>query len=83
MCFFFLFIVLFKSLFRITVVKERTRVKPSLAIPTKSPITIEKEMIDILPIVADKTIKLFSKQSKAAIYLLSFLLIIFLSSISE
>ena len=50
----------------------------ALAIPTGTPI---KLVIDIYPLIADKTIKVLSIKSKVAMHLLSFLPIIFLSII--
>ena len=64
----------------VSVAKER--LKCALAIPTQTPITLAKEVIDT-PNVVDKTIKVLSIKSKAAIYLLSFLLIAFCSWLSE
>ena len=45
----------------IHVVKENTRLKVALAIPTETAITLVKEIILIPPLVADKTIKALSK----------------------
>ena len=45
----------------ILVVKENTRLKLALAIPTGAPITLAKEIIDNPSVVADKVIKLLSK----------------------
>ena len=56
------------------------RIKLPLA--TGIPITFVKE-IKLIPLLAKKIIKVLSKQSKAAIYVLTFLVIIFLSGISE
>ena len=83
LCLFFLFLVICNNFFIIHVVKENTIVKLTLAIPAGAPITLAKEIIDTPPFVADKTIKALPKQSKAAMYLLSSLLIIFLSLISQ
>ena len=44
----------------ISVVKENTRLKLALAIPTGTPITLAKEIIDITPLVVGKTIKVLS-----------------------
>ena len=41
----------------ISVVKENTRLKNALAIPAGTPITLTKEIIDTLPLVSYKTIK--------------------------
>ena len=56
----------------IPLVKGNARVRLALNIHTGGPITVVKEIIDIPPLAADETIKIFSKQSKAAMYLLSF-----------
>ena len=45
----------------IPVVKENIKVKLALAIPTGAPIALAKEIVDIPPPVADKTIKVLSK----------------------
>ena len=55
-----------------------TRLELALAIPTGTPI---KLVIDIYPLIADKTIKVLSIKSKVAMHLLSILPIIFLSII--
>ena len=55
-----------------------TRLEHAPAIPTGTPI---KLVIDIYPLIADKTIKVLSIKSKVAMHLLSFLPIIFLSII--
>ena len=53
--------------------------KLAVAIPTGALITVVNDAIEMLPLVAHKTIKNLSKQSKEAIYLLSFYsLILFL-----
>ena len=82
LCFFFFFLVTFNSFFVIPVVKENIKVKLALPIPVGIQITLVKEIILIPPDVTDKTIKVLSIKSKAAMYLLSFLLIVFLSWIS-
>ena len=56
----------------IPLVKGNARVRLALNIHTSGPITVVKEIIDTPPLAADETIKIFSKQSKAAMYLLSF-----------
>ena len=53
-------------MFFIPVVKEYTRLNLALAIPTGTAIALTKEIILIPLLVADKTIKALSKQSKAA-----------------
>ena len=77
---FFLFLsCCFNNFFIIPVVKENTK---TLANPAGTPITLVKEIILIPPDVADKIIKVLSIYLKAATYLLSFLLIVFLSWMS-
>ena len=68
LCFFFLFLVVFnkscKSLLKVfyksftsPVDNENLRLRLALAIPTGVPITALNEAIEMLPLVADKTIK--------------------------
>ena len=45
----------------IPVVKEKAKLKLALAILTGTPIMLEKEVIGIPPLVANKTIKALSK----------------------
>ena len=52
LCFFFLFLVIFKTFFIIPDAKENTRVKPTLAIPAGTPVTLPKEITDTLPLAA-------------------------------
>ena len=54
---------------------ENTKQKLAPAISVAAPTTVANDAIDMLPLIGDKTIKDFSKYSKEAIYLLSFLLI--------
>ena len=61
LCFFFLFRVVFNNFFTILIVIENVKLKLSLAIPTGNPITVANEAIEMLPLVADKTIKDLSK----------------------
>ena len=58
---FFWFVLIFNNFFIIFVVKENTRLKPILAIPSRTPIILEKEIINIPPLVTDKTIEVLSK----------------------
>ena len=57
----------------IAVVREKLKVKLALAIPTGAPTTLADEMIQTPLLVALKTIKILSMQSKTVIYLLNFL----------
>ena len=60
LCFIFLFLVILSNFSINLVVKEKIKVKFSVAIPTETQITILKEIIDTPPFVADKTIKILS-----------------------
>ena len=64
MCFFFLFLIVFKNFFTNPDVIEN--VKPQLApiIPAGAPITVANDAIEMLPVVTDKTINDLSKYSK-------------------
>ena len=55
-------------------VGAKIKVKLVLAIPTGAPTTLADEMIQTSLLVALKTIKILSMQSKAVTYLLNFLL---------
>ena len=55
------FISCYFQFFSIPVVKESIKLKLALAIPTGAPIILAKEIIDIPPLVADKTIRVLSK----------------------
>ena len=55
--FFFLFRVVFNSFFTIHVEIESIRLRLALAIPTDFLITAANNAIEMLPLVADKTIK--------------------------
>ena len=82
------FFLLFYYFFIVPVVKDLhyksklaklAKSKLALAISTGAQISLAKQIIDIPPLVVGNSIKDLSKQSKSAMYLLSFLLIIFLS----
>ena len=71
-----LFLIFF---FTNPVVKEKAKLKLGLAIPTGAPVMLEKEIIDIPPLVADKSIKAWSyNQKEQSIYLVFYLLFLFL-----
>ena len=61
LCFFFLFLVVFNIFFISPVDNENVTLRLALAIPSGVPITIANDAIEILPLVADKTIKDLSK----------------------
>ena len=54
LCFFFLFLVVFSNVFTRPVDNENVRL--ALAISTGVPITVANDAIEMLPLVADKTI---------------------------
>ena len=56
-----LFLILFLT---IPVVIENAKLKLALAIPTGAPITVGNEAIEMLPLVADKTIKTYLNSQK-------------------
>ena len=59
-CSFFLFLVILSNFLIIPVVREKNTVKLALSIPTGAPITVVKEITDIQPLVAERTIKILS-----------------------
>ena len=82
MCFFFLFLIVFKNFFTNPDVIENVRPQLALTISAGAPITVAKDAIEMLPTNIDKTFNDLSKKSKEAIHLLIFLLISSLSLIS-
>ena len=81
MCFFFLFVVVFKNFFINPDVIENVRPQLAPIIPAGGPITDKNDAIEILLASAEKQINDLLKYSKEAIYLLRFLLISSLSLI--
>ena len=61
MLLFFLSLVIFNNFFTSPVDNENVRLRLALAIPTGVPITVANDAIEMLPLVADKTIKDLSK----------------------
>ena len=59
-CFFFLFLVTFSNFLTISVVREKIKVRPALAIPTGAPTILANEIIDTPLLVALKRIKILS-----------------------
>ena len=55
-----MFLVILKHFLVIPVVREKIKVKLALVIPTGAPTILVNEQIDTLPVVALKTIKIFS-----------------------
>ena len=78
--FFFLFRITFNNFFTIPAEIENARLKLALSIPTGAPITVANGVIEMLPLVADKTIKdkYHSSQMKQNIYSAFYSLILFL-----
>ena len=72
MFFFCLFVVMLSNFLIISVVREKIKVKLALSIPTGAPTTLADKMIQTPLLVALKTIKGLSMQSKAVTYLLNF-----------
>ena len=58
--FFFLFLVIFNNFLIIPVVREKIKIRLTLAIPTGAPIILVNEIIDTPLLVALKTIKILS-----------------------
>ena len=73
-CFFFLLLVMLSNFLIIPVLSKKIKVKLGLAIATSAPKMLAKDMIDTPPFFALKTIKTFSMQTIAVIYLLNFLM---------
>ena len=82
MCFFFLFLIVFKNFFTNPDVIENVRPQLAPIIPAGAPITVANDAVEILLATTDKKINDLLKYSKEAIYLLRFLLISSLSLIS-
>ena len=53
----FSFLVVFNNFFTSPVDKKNVRLRLALVIPTGVPITVANDAIEMLPVVADKTIK--------------------------
>ena len=68
LCFFFLFRVVFKNFFKTPVEIENVRLRLALAFPTRAPITVANDAIEMLPLVADKTYVVKCSQKKQYIY---------------
>ena len=59
-CFFFLFLIIFNNFLTVPVVKEKIKVRLTLAIPPGAPIILVNEIIDTPLLAALKTIKILS-----------------------
>ena len=73
-CFFFFFLAILRNSLIIPAVREKSKAKLALAIPAGALATLADEIIQTPLLVAIKTIKILSMQSKTVTYLLSFLL---------
>ena len=82
MCFFFLFLIVFKNFFTNPDVIENVKLQLAPIIPAGTPITLANDAIEMFPDNIDKTFNDLSRESKEAIYLLILLLINSLSLIS-
>ena len=82
LCFFFLFLIVFKNFFINTKVIENVRPQLAPIIPAGAPIRATNGAIEILLDSEDKKVNDLLKYSKEAIYLLRFLIISSLSLIS-
>ena len=67
MCYFFLFLIVFKNFFRNPMVIENARLQLALIIPTGTPIAVANDAIEMLPAATDKTVHDLSKFSKEVI----------------
>ena len=74
-CFVLLFCVIFDNFFYNSCKYWKCKTKTCTCYSAAAPTAVPNDAIDMLPLIGDKTIKYFSKHSKEAIYLLSFLLI--------
>ena len=72
-----MFLVVHSNFLMIPVVREKIEVKLAPAIPIGAPTTLAEEIIQTPPLVALKTIKTLSMQSKLATYWLVFYCMIF------
>ena len=61
LCFFFLFLAIFKNFFTSLVGNENARLRLALAIPIGVVITVANDVIEMLPLVVHKIIKDLSK----------------------
>ena len=66
--FLFLFLVVFNNFFTIPVKIENARLKLALVIATGALMTVASNVIEILPVVLDKTMNYQNSQKKQHIY---------------
>ena len=72
--FYLLFLVIFSNFLTIPVVREKIKVKLSLAIPIGVSTTLVNEIIDTPSLTALQTIKILFIESKSVTHLFNFLL---------
>ena len=72
MCFFFLFVIVFKNIFTNPVLIENERLQLAIIIPTDAPITVANDAIEMSTVATHKRVSDLSKYSKETIYLLLF-----------
>ena len=63
-CFFFLFLVVFKSFFTIPVEIENARLKLALVIPTGATMTVANDAIEMLPVVTIIELMIYQNSQK-------------------
>ena len=69
LCFFFFFMLFLTIFFHNPVEIKNARLKNVLSIPTGAPITVANDAIKMLPLVADKKLKIYqNSQKKQYIY---------------
>ena len=79
LCFFSLFLVVFKNFFAIPVVIENARIQIALIIPTGAPTTVANDAIEMLPVATDKKVMTYRNNGKKLyIYLVFCSLVLFL-----
>ena len=61
LCFFLLFLIVFKNFFTNPMVIENARLQFALVIHTGTPIAVANDAIEMLPVATDKTINDLSK----------------------
>ena len=68
LCFFFLFLIVFKNLFTNPVVIENARLQLALIISMGAPITVANDAVEMLPVATDKTMIYQNSQKKQYTY---------------
>ena len=68
LCFFFLFLIVFKNFFTNPVVIENARLQLALIIPTGAPIAVANDATEMLPVATEKTTIYLNTQKKQYTY---------------